>query len=177
MYREDARLRRLAESRRDREEAVQQHREIRAAEVVTTRRQEEHEKEAQRKAEQEEEEDEEKIEERRRRIRERALQRREEEEVLPQEEEVSGGFIVGLKLVIIGDRLDLLCFGAGYGWSGDGVWGLANKEERAAEAGEEEALQHAEKVSVGIMVGLNIGCWRVQTRLYFCSSAIYDCFV
>jgi hypothetical protein len=88
LCRDDARLRRIAESRRDREEAVQQHREIRAAEVVTTRRQEEHEKEEQRRAEQEEEEDEEKIEERRQRIRERALQRREEEEVLPQEEEV-----------------------------------------------------------------------------------------
>ncbi|CAI5493470.1 unnamed protein product [Closterium sp. Naga37s-1] len=76
----DARLRRLGESRRDREEAVARHREIRAAEIVSTR--EEEERKQQEREEEEEEEDEDAIEERRRRIRERLLQRQREEEEL-----------------------------------------------------------------------------------------------
>eukprot|EP00249_Psilotum_nudum_P015534 c25379_g1_i1 orf=255-782(+) len=80
---DDARLRRLAESRRDREEAVARHRLIRQAEIVTTR---EEERKAQEGAELEEE-DEDAIEERRRRIKEKLLQRQREEEVALGEEE------------------------------------------------------------------------------------------
>lgn len=80
---DDARLRRLAENRRDREEAVARHRQIRQAEIVTTR---EEERKAQEGAELEEE-DEDAIEERRRRIKEKLLQRQKEEEMAVIEEE------------------------------------------------------------------------------------------
>ena len=75
---DDARLRRLAENRRDREEAVARHRQIRQAEIVTTR---EEERKAQEGAELEEE-DEDDIKERRRRIEDKLLQRQKEEEWL-----------------------------------------------------------------------------------------------
>lgn len=80
---DDARLRRLAESRRDREEAISRHREIRQAEIVRTR---EEERKAQEGAELEEE-DEDAIEERRRRIKEKGLQRQKEDEATVFEEE------------------------------------------------------------------------------------------
>eukprot|EP00897_Mesotaenium_endlicherianum_P003419 jgi/Mesen1/3104/ME000184S02165 len=84
-FKEDSRLRRLAESRRDRDEAVANHREIRAAEIVSTR---EEERRASRREEEEDlEEDEDAIEERRRRAREKALQRQQEEELAKEEEE------------------------------------------------------------------------------------------
>eukprot|EP00271_Cylindrocystis_brebissonii_P001505 TRINITY_DN1176_c0_g1_i1.p1 TRINITY_DN1176_c0_g1~~TRINITY_DN1176_c0_g1_i1.p1 ORF type:complete len:441 (-),score=126.37 TRINITY_DN1176_c0_g1_i1:600-1922(-) len=83
---DDARLRRLAESRRDRGEAVARHREIRAAEIVSTI-EEERVKEIKREEEEREEEDEDAIEERRKRIREKLLQRQREKEEVEEEEE------------------------------------------------------------------------------------------
>lgn len=82
---DDPRLRRLAESRRDKDEAVARHRQIRQAEIVSTR---EEEKAAQELADAEEDEDDEAIEERRQRIREKAklLQRQREEEAAFEEE-------------------------------------------------------------------------------------------
>ena len=82
---DDPRLRRLAESRRDKEEAVARHRQIRQAEIVSTR---EEERVAQELADAEEDEDDEAIEERRQRIREKAklLQRQREEEAAFEEE-------------------------------------------------------------------------------------------
>lgn len=77
---DDARLRRLAESRKDREEAVARHRLIRQAEIVSTQ---EEERRVQEGIELEEE-DEDALEERRRRIKEKLLQRQREEEQLPQ---------------------------------------------------------------------------------------------
>nr|XP_024377153.1 microfibrillar-associated protein 1-like isoform X2 [Physcomitrium patens] len=74
---DDPRLRRLAESRRDKDEAVARHRQIRQAEIVSTR---EEEKVAQELAEAEEDEDDEAIEERRQRIKAKLLQRQREEE-------------------------------------------------------------------------------------------------
>jgi microfibrillar-associated protein 1 len=82
---DDPRLRRLEESRRDKEEAVARHRQIRQAEIVSTR---EEEKAAQELADAEEDEDDEAIEERRQRVREKAklLQRQREEEAAFEEE-------------------------------------------------------------------------------------------
>jgi microfibrillar-associated protein 1 len=80
---DDPRLRRLAESRRDREEAIARHREIRQAEIVSTR---EEERKAKEGAEFEEE-DEDAIEERRRRLREKRLNEPEVEELQEEEEE------------------------------------------------------------------------------------------
>ena len=82
---DDARIRRLQDSRRDREEAVARHRQIRAAEIVSTENEERGEEEK-RQEEEEGEEDDDAIEERRRRIRERLLQKQKEEE-LPEEDE------------------------------------------------------------------------------------------
>ncbi|KAJ7295173.1 hypothetical protein O6H91_Y392900 [Diphasiastrum complanatum] len=81
---DDVRLRRLAESRRDREEAVARHRQIRQAEIVSTR---EEERQALEAAALEEEEDDDAIEARRRRIKEKLLQRQKEEEVALEEED------------------------------------------------------------------------------------------
>lgn len=74
---DDPRLRRLAESRRDKDEAVARHRQIRQAEIVSTR---EEERVAQELAEAEEDEDDEAIEERRQRIKAKLLARQREEE-------------------------------------------------------------------------------------------------
>ncbi|EFJ27864.1 hypothetical protein SELMODRAFT_171911 [Selaginella moellendorffii] len=74
---DDPRLRRLAESRRNRDEAVARHREIRQAEIVSTRQEE---KSGARDAGAEEVEDEEAVEERRKKNRERILQKQKEEE-------------------------------------------------------------------------------------------------
>ncbi|KAH7284636.1 hypothetical protein KP509_34G063600 [Ceratopteris richardii] len=79
----DPRLRRLAESRRDREEAIARHRQIRQAEIVSTR---EEERRAQEGAEFEEE-DEDAIEARRRRLKEKRMNEPEVEELLEEEEE------------------------------------------------------------------------------------------
>ncbi|XP_040997716.1 microfibrillar-associated protein 1-like [Juglans microcarpa x Juglans regia] len=81
---DDARLRRLAESRIDnRDEVRADHRRIRQAEIVSTI-----EEEARRQEGLDlEEEDADALEERRRRIREKLLQREQEEAVLPEEEE------------------------------------------------------------------------------------------
>ncbi|KAG6547631.1 hypothetical protein Mapa_011080 [Marchantia paleacea] len=81
---DDPRLRRLAESRRDRDEAVARHRQIRQAELVSTR---EEERKAAEAAELEEEEDDDAIEERRRKIREKLLQRQREDDIAMEEEE------------------------------------------------------------------------------------------
>ena len=81
---DDARIRRLQESRRDREEAVARHRQIRAAEIVSTENEERGDEEK-RQEDEEGEEDDDAIEERRRRIRERLLQKQKEEE-LPEED-------------------------------------------------------------------------------------------
>ncbi|KAL3702014.1 hypothetical protein R1sor_020036 [Riccia sorocarpa] len=81
---DDPRLRRLAESRRDRDQAIARHREIRQAEIVSTREEERIAAEA---AEQEEEEDDEAIEERRRKIREKLLQRQREDDMAMEEDE------------------------------------------------------------------------------------------
>eukprot|EP00245_Coleochaete_scutata_P006442 TRINITY_DN20883_c0_g1_i1.p1 TRINITY_DN20883_c0_g1~~TRINITY_DN20883_c0_g1_i1.p1 ORF type:complete len:433 (+),score=140.62 TRINITY_DN20883_c0_g1_i1:138-1436(+) len=86
---DDARLRRLAESKRDREEARAQHREIRAAEIISTKEEDERKRREAQEREAEEaaaEEEDDAIEARRARIRERLLQRQKEEE-LPAEEE------------------------------------------------------------------------------------------
>lgn len=80
---DDPRLRRLAESRRDREEAIARHRQIRQAEIVSTR---EEERRAQEGAEFEEE-DEDAIGERRRRLKEKRLNEPELEELQEEEEE------------------------------------------------------------------------------------------
>ncbi|CAM6037547.1 unnamed protein product [Sphagnum compactum] len=81
---DDARLKRLAESRRgDRDEAVARHRQIRQAEIVSTR---EEDKAALEAAELEEDEDDEAIVERRQRIKEQRLQRQREEEAALEEE-------------------------------------------------------------------------------------------
>lgn len=80
---DDPRLRRLAESRRDREEAIARHRQIRQAEIVSTR---EEERRAQEGAEFEEE-DEDAIEKRRRRLKEKRLNEPEMEELQEEEEE------------------------------------------------------------------------------------------
>lgn len=80
---DDPRLRRLAESRRDREEAIARHRQIRQAEIVSTR---EEERKAQEGAEFEEE-DEDAIEARRRRLKEKRLNEPEVEELQEEEEE------------------------------------------------------------------------------------------
>lgn len=80
---DDPRLRRLEENKRDRDEAVARHRQIRQAEIVSTR---EEEKAAQELAEQEEDEDDEAIMERRLRNKERLLQRQREEEAALEEE-------------------------------------------------------------------------------------------
>ena len=80
---DDPRLKRLAESRRDRDEAVARHRQIRQAEIVSTR---EEEKAALELAEAEEDEDDEAILERRKRIKEKLLQRQREEEAALEEE-------------------------------------------------------------------------------------------
>jgi microfibrillar-associated protein 1 len=81
---DDARLKRLAESRRgDRDEAVARHRQIRQAEIVSTR---EEDKTALEAAELEEDEDDEAIVERRQRIKEQRLQRQREEEAALEEE-------------------------------------------------------------------------------------------
>lgn len=91
--REDSRLRRLQESKRDREEAIRYHREIREAEIVTTERDKKQLDEDinnEREVEESEEEDEDAIEERRRQIRERLLEREgatDGEEVFQEEEE------------------------------------------------------------------------------------------
>jgi microfibrillar-associated protein 1 len=81
---DDARLRRLAESRIDnREEVRADHRRIRQAEIVSTI-----EEEARRQERLDlEEDDEDALEERRRRIKEKLLQREQEEAVFPEEEE------------------------------------------------------------------------------------------
>lgn len=81
---DDARLRRLAESRIDnREEVRADHRRIRQAEIVSTIEEEARRQEGLDR----EEADADALEERRRRIREKLLQREQEEAVLPEEEE------------------------------------------------------------------------------------------
>lgn len=85
---DDPRLQRLAASRVDRDEAIEKHREIRAAEIV--RRQEESASEAEDEGESSEEEEEidaEEHERKRQLIRQRLLEQRQEEELLQQEEE------------------------------------------------------------------------------------------
>ncbi|GBG72659.1 hypothetical protein CBR_g12232 [Chara braunii] len=93
---DDPRLRRIAESRREREEAIARHRQIRAAEVVSTREDDERRALAaarrgyaseEEDEEDEEEEDDEEIEARRARIRARLLARQKDEELPPEEEE------------------------------------------------------------------------------------------
>nr|CAB3467610.1 unnamed protein product [Digitaria exilis] len=79
---DDRRLRRLAETRENKEELRADHRRIRQAEIVSTVDEQNERQEAD-----VDEEDEEAQEERRRRIRERQLLREQEEELLPQEDE------------------------------------------------------------------------------------------
>lgn len=76
-HKDDPRLRRLEESRLQKDEAVARHRQIRRAEIVSTR---EEERQAQELADAEEDEDDEAIEERRQRIKAMRLARQREEE-------------------------------------------------------------------------------------------------